>query len=527
MSCNQAGYQAILPLDEVPRPVRRSLTTVAFSKVYGIINLVVGTVLPVAYVLQAGEKERAPHVNVFHISHLDAFYIYLFSVSILSIIVMQFSGMMGTNSCQNSHQAASNFILVGAALFGACGMLSAVFRLGSIVDGSCNEICGAVNAVEAVLAVSFILLLWLFVCANSDKCVRKWRPLARVATMLQWATCMSCWSRDFVREVMEDLAGLSFNETANCGVHAQGHSDSVISDVIINASTQQQVLSHTEEAGDGLNFHHIRDKSSLLLSPGAMEFYLIMSGFMYVMYGNIGKEQTGCRQERARKYMTLQGSYIGLGVGFLSFMTSIAAVIASISSESAENGTGSGKPSQIFNGMTTCVYVLTIPGNLIAHFRMRRSEDWRVEDGRADKLRLTMLLLFISASGLFISSAFTIVASSMTVRSANEVLLLVHEALKFIDISVQVVFLYDVLHRKPPENFNPNFTRQIMMMLVFTNFMFWWANIYELKDVDVFQVQYCFYGSQKWSIVAHLTTPLEIYFRFHSCIMYLEIWMSG
>ncbi|XP_070553267.1 proton channel OtopLc-like [Ptychodera flava] len=524
----RAGYQAI-PMQTygaVPNTAHRSRTSVAFSQLYGIFHVVVGAVLPLTFAFKQYNNTAVGHEKELQFWHLDAYYIYILGASVLAMAAMQIFRLMETHDGLESHQAASTYIKGGAALFGACGILQNVFKLGSVIDGS-NHGHGdhdSVAAMEAALAALFILLLWLFVCAHSNKCITKWKRFSRIFIMLLWAACMSCWIRDFVTEVMDDLEHQYFNSSI-CRLHNRTRG---------NKSTHMMYALgdfkyHVTGDGDGKDtFQDIREKSSSILIPGAMEFYLIMSGFMYVMYGNIGRQQEARPHEPPTKHRNLKCSFIGLGLGFVVLIASIAIVVTHYLTEKHASDNKNGVPSMFYYGFIVSVYPMAIIGNLASHFKMRRSDDWQIDDGREDELRLPMLLMYVSASGLFITSVFTIIASSLTIHSVHEpVLLLIHECLKVIDIFVQVIFLYDALHRKPPENFRPTFMRNIMMFLIFTNFMFWWTNIYELKDVYVSPIQYCFYGFNLWSIVLHLTTPLGIYFRFHSCVLYLEIWLSG
>ncbi|XP_077984688.1 proton channel OtopLc-like [Glandiceps talaboti] len=439
---------------------------------------------------------------------------------------MKMTNMLKTHEGQDSHQAASVYIKGGAAVFGICSMLIAGFKLGSVIDGSCIGDCGTVDAAEAILSVLYILLLWLFVCVYSNKCITKWKRFARVGIMLLWATSVSCWSRDFVAEVEHDIRNHSF-DYSNCNITHTDHGH--INDSLIGTGLNL-ILDSANELGvkyQEVNFNSVEKDSSTLLYSGAMEFYLIMSGFMYVMYGNIG-HRSNLTHEDSPKHRTLRKSIMGLGLGLLVLVTSIVVLVTHSIYSSHLEAKEKGLPSLIYNSFGVCRYPLSILGNVVCHLKMRRNENWKIDNEREDGLRLTMLLLYISASGCFINSTFTIIACIFSIGSPHEPkLLIVHENMKIVDIFFCVIFLYDALHRKPPMEFKPNFTREIIMFLIFVNFVCWYMDIYDLKASQVFPIQNCFYGFGLWSIIIHLTTPLLIYFRFHALLLYFEVWLSG
>ncbi|XP_077984353.1 proton channel OtopLc-like [Glandiceps talaboti] len=533
-NANQYEYQAIPPFDVAnnaqPKP-RRSRTSVAFSQLFAIFHIVVGSVLPLAKAFEKMHATREGHERDLQSWHLDIYYIYLCGGSIVLMIVMRAAGMLTTHEGQQSHQAASKFIKGGAALFAACGMLIKGYKLGCVIDGSCDysKSYKAADGVEAVLGFLFILQLWLFVCVYSNKCITKWKRLARIAIMLMWATCLSCWSRDFVHEVSEDLEKQTFNYDIICrnkNPPVNIINGDIYSRFLVNLASSQVNGSNNDSHK---TFKDALESESPILIPGAMEFYLIMSGFMYVMYGNIGRHADNVQEEQPRKhYYSLQKSLIGLGGGILVIIISVIVVKTHTNSEDQDADWAKGIPSAIYYLFMVCVYPLCILGNLIAHIKMRRSTTWQIDDEREDELRLTMVLMYISASGMFVYSMFSIIAAALSTHSVQVPnLLLYHECLKIVDIFISVTFLYDALHRRPPPDFRPNFTRQIIIFVLFVNGMFWYTNILELKDVGLCPIQYCFYGYETWSIILHLVNPLILYFRFHSMVLYFEVWLSG
>ncbi|XP_077867568.1 proton channel OtopLc-like [Saccoglossus kowalevskii] len=528
------NYQALDVRDAVVhgRNRHRTRTSVACSQVFALLHIVVGLVLPLAYAFQKFRQQNKRYGKDVQFWQLDAYHIYLYGLSIICVICMIAFGMLKTHDGKQSHQAASEFIKAGAVLFGVCGMLQAGFKFCSIVGDHSCENCGnhGVDASESFLSMLFIFILWLFVCAYSNRCITKWKRFARVAIMLLWATCMSSWSGLFVDEVMHDFEHGNFSYKI-CNLKKENVTPvmELVSSLGLFSEFPYVVSYHrnNEDSQEKMSYDDVKDETSAFLIPGAMEFYLIMSGFMYVMYGNIGRD-TDNQAVRGTRHLTLDKSYFGLGLGIITIVCAILTVVAHVKSEKDMAELLVGKPSVIYFAFAIGVYAFAIAGNVVSHHIMRNSDVWVIDDRRDDEVRLTMVLMFISASGLFINSVFTIIAASLSMQSVHQPeLVIAQDTIKIIDITCQMVFLYDAFHRTPPNEFKPTFARNITMFLIFSNFVFWAMNIYEQKDLGVYPMQYCFYSYEIWSIVLHLVTPLEIYFRFHSCLLYFEIWLSG
>ncbi|XP_077867565.1 proton channel OTOP2-like [Saccoglossus kowalevskii] len=412
---------------------------------------------------------------------------------------------MVPHSTNQRQQSGSAFVKGGAALFGLCGMVLSGMQFGSVLDDSYAKSDIYVYAAHSILEIVFILFLWIFVCAYTNVCIPKWNCFARIAVMCLWATCISGWCNEFVGEI---------------GHHFKNPFDYDV----CNSSTVNSSATGLDFRNENNDFSHMIEDSSAILVPGVMEFYLVMSGFMYVIHGNIGRQATAQHHAKESKYFTLEKSFKGLALGGVILVLSIVIVIYH-EVEEDENGE---KSAIVYYLYGMAMYPLTIIGNLNCHFKMRWDNTWKINDSREDGLRLTMLLLFVSTLGMFVSAILNIIACSMSPEPVtNYAVLLIHECFKIVEVFCQVIFLYDALHRDPPKEFKPGIVREIMMCMAIVYFTYFWMTVYELKAEKVNRLQYCFYGYEVWSIILHLLTPLGIYCRFHAVLMYLELWISG
>ncbi|XP_070552751.1 proton channel OTOP2-like [Ptychodera flava] len=516
-------YQQITPLLNSSLPPEGTRTGRTFSKLLGTIHAIVGIVLPLAAVFQAIHLGQISEDKAFTSLSIQGYYIYLLVVSIFALVIMKATGMLKRFDEQECPQANAGFIKGGAVFFAAFGILFAGFKFGSTLDSDSASGHQAIDVIEAILNAIFIIGLTLFVCLYSEHCITEYKPLARVAILLLLATCLSCWSRDCVSKIVADIAQTDFDYSICAG------SNTTVVNESNSASSIPYVLKHvTGDERNGSSFDSFYRKSSDILVPNTLTLYFIMSAFLLIIYSNISGPRLTFMQEQPRRHLTFKSSCVGLWFGILVLALSVAFVVAYAFAVAGQTGDDNGEIPLIYYSFIISVYPFTIICNIISLVKMQRNRSWFEDESREGELRLTLPLLFLSATGILVTAMFNIIASSMSTYAAHKpALLLAHECLKVIDVFVQVLFLYEASYRQPPDVFTPNITRQIKMFLIFTNFTFWWTNIYGLKDTGINPVQFCFYGFEVWTMISQLAAPFALYFRFHSFVMYLDIWLCG
>ena len=78
------------------------------------------------------------------------------------------------------------------------------------------------------------------------------------------------------------------------------------------------------------------------------------------------------------------------------------------------------------------------------------------------------------------------------------------------------LILFKQIRRKPG--------REMITFLLVCNFAMWAINTLETRKADSNPLQMNFYGFWAWTIITHVTTPLTIFFRFHSTVCLCDIW---
>lgn len=144
---------------------------------------------------------------------------------------------------------------------------------------------------------------------------------------------------------------------------------------------------------------------------------------------------------------------------------------------------------------------------------------------------LGSILLRVSALGIFAYSVFSMIAGALAGDSEHEppVLVLINGLLSVIEVTVQMLFISDMSRRRvntiEQDRVKPG--RQAVTFLLITNMTLWLVYTFEMQKVEANPVQLNFYGFLPWAIVQRITLPLCIFYRFHSAIVYAEIWKNS
>ncbi|XP_077984304.1 proton channel OtopLc-like [Glandiceps talaboti] len=491
----------------------------AFSELLATTLVVMSVVFVITVALNKDKNLDLPYDGV------DWYYLFLYSTSILAMIVMRLK--MIDRSANLPKKSGSSYVKVGATLFGICVMMLSGFKFAAILDGSYED-PNWVNATESVVMIIFVLAQMIFVSSYSDICINKWTTLARVGATVIWAANVSGWFRAYVSEITvewktqeEDMEKLHLctciNMTKDHKEHEQDH---------FYNGVMQNLTSNTNPSS-AYSFMDIYRISGEFLVPSAMEYDIIMAGIMYFFYTNIGTRSIEQGHPKmVMKNRSFEYSLCGFALGVVVLVTSVGIAIGYAIEAPKPNH--SYKAESLYYGFLTVLYTMSIVACLFSLTKIYRS-DWLPDDSAKAEKRLETSLLVFSSVGKIVHPLFVIMSalSYLDCSMHNAEIIIIEEVSIIIFVYLQVFFIYDILHRTPPQNkSNAMIVRQFVMFLIFANLTGWWTCFYEIKFMSAQPIQYCFYGVRTWSIILHLTIPLEIYFRFHSAILLLGIWES-
>ena len=68
--------------------------------------------------------------------------------------------------------------------------------------------------------------------------------------------------------------------------------------------------------------------------------------------------------------------------------------------------------------------------------------------------------------------------------------------------------------------------RQLITFLLFANITLWILDTFMTHNWVTQEIQLEFYGLLAWGVISRISLPLMIFYRFHSCVVLVEIWKN-
>ena len=68
--------------------------------------------------------------------------------------------------------------------------------------------------------------------------------------------------------------------------------------------------------------------------------------------------------------------------------------------------------------------------------------------------------------------------------------------------------------------------RQLITFLLFANITLWILDTFMTHNWVTQEIQLNFYGLLAWGVISRISLPLMIFYRFHSCVVLVEIWKN-
>lgn len=178
---------------------------------------------------------------------------------------------------------------------------------------------------------------------------------------------------------------------------------------------------------------------------------------------------------------------------------------------------------------------------------MRHALLWQVSQLHFDaskKLDLDNTLLVVALTGVISYNVFTIIATHFS-EQEDRALVLINALTAVVQATAQTIFVIGAskrhLYTRRQQQKKPG--REAITFLMVTNFAMvkfssrvmsvpstvpllrQWAIItLEKSRVEAHPVQNDFYGLWPWAIISNISSPLSIFYRYHSTVCLCEIW---
>ena len=135
--------------------------------------------------------------------------------------------------------------------------------------------------------------------------------------------------------------------------------------------------------------------------------------------------------------------------------------------------------------------------------------------------------------GSYIYAIFGILSSVVTIDPFGaldipSVLVFIQCSLLLVQVSFQSMIISEASRRvcttRAQQQAKPG--RQIITFMLFANITLWVLDTF-MTHRDITQgVQTQFFGLLAWGIISRISLPLLIFYRFHSCVVLVEIWKN-
>ena len=215
--------------------------------------------------------------------------------------------------------------------------------------------------------------------------------------------------------------------------------------------------------------------------------------------------------------MDWSGSDIGLFIGLLSLVTLTITLILYFSLVNQERFHLIAV--LIINVTDTAINIFMCIAIIIGFIQVRNLRFVQAENEHD-------VLLIIGASGIFLYSSYTIIAGYLSKDAFEPTsLVMVNGAVELIQVNLQLLFIADLKHKNIGEEHGHSKPgRQIVTFLILSNLGLWVSCNFEIQKVNATPDQLQFYGFFPWIIIQRITLPLCVFFRFHSTVVFAELW---
>ncbi|XP_042896572.1 proton channel OtopLc isoform X2 [Parasteatoda tepidariorum] len=459
----------------------------------------------------------------------------------------------------DASHCGSFYLRLGAVAFGIGSMIYSGLEFGQFFELETNSHCyNILYALTPSSRMAFTFIQLYFIFLNSRMAISKYRTLARFGLMHMIATNLCVWLHVLVQETKHEILTLITPNSTNLipafvleaqqteNIHLEQDYISPIADdfsEIVNTTHGAHQRHKRTIDMHGIYISHgcrrlnimgeLVQNASPFLFPCTIEYSLICAAILYVMWKNIGQfrqistnadtaslNHAVIHGSRQRHYYQVDCAKANKGL-FTGIMVLVLSIICLIIFFVLIN-----KPQYKYLAILEAhiaelaLYLLTTLAVVIALVQVRE-----LKYNPHQIMELDSILLVVAQSGLYLFTMFSVIGGHFTIDQ-NTILVLLTALVCLIQGTFQTIFILDAskrcagnsdqAHRKPG--------REMVTFLLVCNFAMWAINTLETRRADSNPVQMEFYGFWAWTIITHVTTPLTIFFRFHSTVCLCDIW---
>ncbi|KFB37962.1 AGAP013356-PA-like protein [Anopheles sinensis] len=534
------------------RALAKNQLTIALSALYSKLLIILGVTLPITEFVTT----KAP-AN-FH----QGFYLYLHGVSILFCVFLFVARYrrqtqlefltrcedgkekrtgMNTVASGSANHSASFYLRIGAIAFGIGSLVYSALDFGQYFELADDDQCGnaLVALMPAVRMVLCVVQMQFVIVSGKDFGLDHHTLTSRFGLMHMLATNVCEWLYVLVEEAKHEIVHLG-HPTANVAVHAVGAEPTNVS---ITAGPEDLKL-HCRTSNI---MGSLVNNAAPFLFPCTIEYSLICALTLYDLWTVLNRNSDPSKRKSAperpdrgvtgrpanRFSIDCSNAQKGLFGGIITIVMTFIVLIMYFVLRRERDLQGAATLEIVVYELV--LYSSTLAAVVGAMIRMR---DLRVTTQRAGRgagslratppLPLDCHLLLVTQTGIYIYGVFSIIGTYHTHGRLLH-LAVVSEILGLAQTSLQTLFVLSSWWRRC-KGAHQNRTkpgRELITFLLVANLAAWMVNALVKSNASFRPLIMGFYGAGAWSIIAHVSMPLAIFYRFHSSICLFEIWKNS
>lgn len=283
-----------------------------------------------------------------------------------------------------------------------------------------------------------------------------------------------------------------------------------------------------------------------------MIYSIIAAAVTYIMGQNVAKDHLFFQKQKkvgvTSKTCTLgtlrdgittwgvdcSGASKGLFLGILCLVTGVVVIIIFLVVKENEDF----PPETIFwmtSGTLLTILSITIVMNVVGLIQIRKLSVIGTKMPPLDKILVVASVIGVqlyTISGIVVGAAGIAGDSDQEFASPIQKrhgMLLAVSIIQLIQGIMQSCFIVEGIRRTSLSRMQAltKPARQVVTFFMFSNAVLWAFDTFVVQSWMSQELQLRFFGVLAWGVISRIGLPLFIFFRFHSCVLLLEIWKKS
>uniref|UniRef100_A0A182IXH6 Uncharacterized protein n=1 Tax=Anopheles atroparvus TaxID=41427 RepID=A0A182IXH6_ANOAO len=532
------------------RTLASNQLTIALSALYSKLLIILGVTLPITELVTPNAPAN------FH----QGFYLYLHGVSILFstfLYVARYrrrTQLEFLSHCQEqdgkakptvklpsnrSSHSASFYLRIGAIAFGIGSLVYSALDFGQYFELAQDTRCRntLVALMPAVRMVLCVVQMQFIIVNGRDFGLDHHTLTSRFGLMHMLATNVCEWLYVLVEEAKHEIVHL--------GQHAANSSRQAVGPAASRLATDVEDLKvHCRTSNIMGSLVH---NAAPFLFPCTIEYSLICALTLYELWSALNRNSDPSQRKSAperpdrgvtgrpanRFSIDCSSAQRGMFGGIVTLvMTFIVLIMYFVLRRERDLQAAATLEIVLYE---LVLYSATLAAVAAAMLKMRDLRVITLRGGRGaatpratPPLPLDCHLLLVTQTGIYIYGVFSIIG---TFHTHGRLLhfAVISEVLALAQTSLQTLFVLSSWWRRC-KGARQNRTkpgRELITFLLVANLAAWMVNALVKSNASFRPLIMGFYGVGAWSIIAHVSMPLAIFYRFHSTICLFEIWKNS